>query len=178
MRLCAARRPARLAAVRRWVMLRRCAGRPGFGGAQVGEGSGGVVQRGTEVPVGEATHASRGRRGGCCGSWVLGAAGTRSNRAACIGSSSGGGRRGKQRRHGLAGIDGGSLRREQPQALRTSGHASAQQGAAANGHTSAMGAGRVAPACGSGGSVRAHGSMGRRRCDPPMGSGGGQCPIP
>ena len=133
-RLRAARRPARLPAAHRWVRLRRCTGRPGFGGAQVGEGSGGVVQRGTEVPAGEATHASRGRRGGCCGSWVLGAAGTRSNRAACIG---------KQRRHSLAGIDGGSLRGEQPQALRTSGHTSAQQGAAANGHTSAMGAGRV-----------------------------------
>ena len=70
----------------------------------------------------------------------------RSSGAACTASGSGGGRRGKQRRHDLAGIDGGSLRGEQPQAPRTSENAGAQQGAeaaAASGHTSAMGAGRV-----------------------------------
>ena len=147
----------RLAAACRWVRRRRHAGQPGFGGAQVGEGSGAVVQRGTEVPAGEATHASRGGQEGCCGSWVLGAAGTRCSGAACTASGSGGGRHGKQRRHGLAGIDGGNLRGEQLQAPRTSENAGAQQGAeaaAASGHTSAMGAGRV------GTSVRQSGGSG------------------
>ena len=100
-----------------------------------------------------------------------------SSGAACTASGSGGGQRGKQRRHGLAGIDSGSLRGEQPQAPRTSENAGAQQGAeaaAASGHTSAMGAGRVGTSVRqSGGSVHAHGWMGRWQCDPPMGSGGG-----
>ena len=88
---------------------------------------------------------------------AVAATGTRRSGAACTASGSRGGRRGKQRQHGLPGIDGGSLRGEQPQAPRTSENAGAQQGAeaaAASGHTSAMGAGRV------GTSVRQSGGSG------------------
>ena len=88
---------------------------------------------------------------------MLGAADMMSSGAACTASGSGGGQRGKQRRHDLTGIDGGSLHGEQPQAPRTSVNAGAQQGAeaaAASGHTSAMGAKRV------GTSVRQSGGSG------------------
>ena len=99
------------------------------------------------MPAGAGREAA-----GCSRQPARGAAGRPARRAAA-----GGGRHGKQRRHDLTGIDGGSLRGEQPQAPRTSENAGAQQGAeaaAASGHTSAMGAGRV------GTSVRQSGGSG------------------